>query len=229
MKKIVKLVVYFITLSVLSQSSITKNIGDFSTLKVYNGIDLVLIKSDEQKLEIKGEKASKVKIKAVNNTLKISLNFSLVPNNNYADGEVEVKLYYKNPINVIDANEGAIITASDFSQDIVEIKAQERAFINMVVTANFLNVKATSGGIVKLTGKAKNQEVSSDLYGTYHGFDMHVSGASTVKAGTGAKAEIYTDELLSAKVSFGGSIFYKGDPKVVNDKKVVGGIIQKRN
>ena len=34
---------------------------------------------------------------------------------------------------------------------------------------------------------------------------------------------------LNAKVSFGGSIFYKGEPEVVKDKKVIGGIIQKRN
>jgi hypothetical protein len=50
-----------------------------------------------------------------------------------------------------------------------------------------------------------------------------------VKAGTGAKAEVLAGEILNAKVSFGGSIFYKGNPKVVKDKKVIGGIIQKRD
>jgi hypothetical protein len=34
---------------------------------------------------------------------------------------------------------------------------------------------------------------------------------------------------LNAKVSFGGAIFYKGNPKVVKDKKVIAGIIEKRN
>ena len=41
---------------------------------------------------------------------------------------------------------------------------------------------------------------------------MQTTGNSTVKAGTGAKAEILAGKTLSAKVSFGGSIFYKGNP-----------------
>ena len=58
---------------------------------------------------------------------------------------------------------------------------------------------------------------------------MQTIGNSTVKAGTGAKAEILAGQTLSATVSFGGSIFYKGNPEVVKDKKVIGGIIQKRD
>ena len=58
---------------------------------------------------------------------------------------------------------------------------------------------------------------------------MQVISNSNVFAGTGAKAEVLAGKTLSAKVSFGGSIFYKGDPEVVKDKKVIGGIIQKRN
>ncbi|MGB1232517.1 MAG: GIN domain-containing protein, partial [Winogradskyella sp.] len=58
---------------------------------------------------------------------------------------------------------------------------------------------------------------------------LKVSDNSTVKAGTGAKAEILAGETLSAKVSFGGSIFYKGNPEVIKDKKVIGGIIEAKN
>ena len=56
-----------------TQTTIIKNIGDYSILKVYNGIDVELIKSKEQKIEILGEKSEMVKIKSVNNTLKLSL------------------------------------------------------------------------------------------------------------------------------------------------------------
>jgi len=56
-----------------------------------------------------------------------------------------------------------------------------------------------------------------------------VENSSMVKAGTGAKAEILAGKVLNATVSFGGSIFYKGDPELIRDKKVVGGIIQKKD
>lgn len=225
MRKAVFLVLLFISSLATSQTTITKNLGDFGTLKVYNGINVELIKSDEHKLVITGEKSEKVKVKNTRNILKISLKFPDLS----ADDKVEIKLYYNTDIKVIDANEGATITAKNVEQTQIEIKAQERAFINMVLKVKHLKVKSSSGGIVKLTGTAKNQDIDLDLYGIYHGYGLEVSDNSSVRAGSGAKAEISAGETLNAKVSFGGSIFYKGNPEVIKDKKVVGGIIKQRN
>jgi len=229
MKKIIYICTLLFTFNVIAQSTVTKVLGDYDILKVYNGIEVELIKSKEQKLEITGEKSEMVKIKNVDNTLKLSLPFSLKPENNSAAGKVFVKLYYSKIITVIDGNEGSTITSKNFKQDKLEVKAQERAFIDLSATIKYLKVKTTSGGIIKLSGTAKNQEVDVDLYGVYNGYDMEVSGNSNVKAGTGAKAEVLAGETLNAKVGFGGSIFYKGNPEVIKDKKVIGGTIQKRN
>lgn len=212
----------------IAQTTISKNLGDFTILKVYNGIEVELIKSEDQKIEITGKKSEKVKIKNVNNTLKLSLPFSLKPENNAANGEVVIKLFYNKNIKLIDANEGATITGKEISQDKLEVNSQERAFINLVVKVKHLEVRASSGGIIKLSGSTKNQNVDVDLYGIYNGFNLKATTNSVVKAGTGAKAEISAGETLNAKVSFGGSIFYKGNPEVIKDKKVIGGIIQKR-
>ena len=229
MKKIIFICAIMLSSITFSQTVVTKNLGDYSILKVYNGIEVELIKSDEQKLEITGEKSEMVKIKNVNNTLKLSLPFSLKPENNAADGKVLIKLFYNKNIAIIDGNEGATITGKDFNQDKLEVNAQERAFINLTTKVKYLVVRTSSGGIVKLTGTTENQEVDVDLYGIYNGFGLQTTGNSTVKAGTGAKAEILAGQTLSATVSFGGSIFYKGNPEVVKDKKVIGGIIQKRD
>lgn len=229
MKKILFICAFVSSLSAIAQSTVTTNLGDFTTLKVYNGIALELIQSSEAKVVITGEKSEMTRIKNVDNTLKITLPFSLTPENNAANGEVLVKLYYSKDIQIIDANEGATITGKQINQDKLEVNAQERAFINLVVNVKHLEVRASSGGIIKLTGDTKNQNVDVDLYGIYHGFNLKTVENTTVTAGTGAKAEILAGETLNAKVSFGGSIFYKGNPEVVKDKKVIGGIIQKRD
>ena len=62
MKKILLLIAILGCNLMFSQATITKQLGDFDKLKVYNGIELELIQSDEQKIEIIGEKAEKVKI-----------------------------------------------------------------------------------------------------------------------------------------------------------------------
>lgn len=229
MKKLAFLVVLFVALLTNAQTIVTKTLGDYTTLKVYNGIEVELIKSTDQKLEITGAKSEMVKIKNVNDILRLSLPFSLKPEDNAAEGKILIKLYYNKNISIIDGNEGATITGKDFTQDKVEVNAQERAFINLTINTSYLTVRASSGGIIKLTGTAKNQEVDVDLYGIYHGYSLKVVNNSNVKSGTGAKAEILAGETLSAKVSFGGTIFYKGNPEVVKDKKVIGGIIEKKN
>jgi hypothetical protein len=229
MKRISFMCALLVSTAIFAQTTITQNLGDFTVLKVYNGIEVELIKSVDQNIEITGEKSEMVKVKNVNKTLKLSLPFSLKLANNSADGKVLIKVYYNKNINIIDANEGATITSKDFNQDVIELNAQEGAFINITTETNYLIVKAISGGIIKVSGTAKNQEVDVDLYGIYHGYNLSSLGNSTVNSGTGAKAEISAVQSLRAKVGFGGTIFYKGNPKVVKDKKVIGGIIEKRN
>ena len=225
MKKIAFLCLFLIPFLALAQTTITKKLVEFSTVKVYNGINLELVKSDENKIIITGEKAEKVSIRNKNNTLKVSLSFPETT----ADGKVKITLYYVSLLETIDANEGATITGKKIQQSKIEIKAQEGAFINMVVDVKHLKVKSVSGAVIKLSGITKNQTVEANLGGIYHGYKLMVSDLNYVRAGSGSKVEVQAGETLDAKVSFGGSIFYKGIPEVFKDKKVIGGVIEQRS
>lgn len=225
MKKLAFLCLFLIAGIASAQTKIIKTLSDFSELKVYNGIELELIKSNKQEVEITGEKAEKVKIKYSGNTLKISLKFPEVS----AKGKVQIKLFYNKEIAIIDANEGVIITGKEISQQQIEVKVQEGAFMNLVVKTKHLKVKASSGGVLKLSGTTKNQEVDVDLGGVYHGYNLTASTMSIIRSGSGAKAEVKASETLDLKVTFGGSIYYKGTPEILKDKKVLGGVIEQRS
>ncbi len=213
------------TMLASAQTTITKKLGEFTTIKVFNGINLELVKSTENKIIITGQKAEKVTVKNKNNTLKVALKFPETT----ADGKVRITVYYESILQVIDANEGATVTGKGITQPQVEIKAQEGAFINMVVNVKHLKVKSTSGAVIKLSGVTKNQTVEANLGGMYHGYKLMVSDLNYVRAGSGSKVEVQSGETLDAKVSFGGSIFYKGTPEVFKDKKVIGGVIEQRS
>lgn len=225
MKKLIFPFVLFLSLISYSQISITKSVGDFTILKVYNGIEVELIKSNKQELIITGEKAKKVVVKNVRNILKIYLSFPEA----LANGKAKVVLYYSKDINTIDGNEGATITGKDFEQPKVEIKTQEGAFINMVIKVKYLTVKAVSGGVIKLTGTTKNQKVDVQDAGVYHGYKLKALNSSVVRAAIGGKAEVNVGDALDAKINFGGTIFYKGKPEVLKTKKVLGGTIEAKN
>ena len=222
---------YIITLFLItstsscSQKTITKTIEDFYKLKVYNGIRLELLQSNESKIEISGDKTDKIKIKNTEGVLKISLRFPEL----LAGDKVNVKLFYNKDIQTIDGNEGSKIIGRGINQTHLEVKAQEGASINLEIKTKHLKVKSVTGGVVNLTGTSKNQDIELDLYGVYHGYNLFTSNSSSVKAGTGSKAEVNAGETLLAKVSFGGSILYKGKPEVIKNKKMAGGIIKQMN
>ena len=225
MKKLLTLVSLFTIFSIYSQDTIKKAVGDFTTLKVYNGIDVELIKSDKQEIVITGEKAQKVNVKTTRNILKLYLPFP----ESLANGKVKIILYYSKDIDIIDANEGASITAKEFKQSKVEIKTQEMAFINMVLEVQYLTIKAVTGGAIKLTGSTKNQTIEVNNSGVYRGYNLKVENTTYIRAALGGKGEVNSGETLDAKVSFGGTIFYKGTPEVLKTKKVLGGIIEAKN
>lgn len=225
MKKVLLYCFFLFVGHVNAQTTIHRVLKDFSKLKVYNGIDLDLVKSDKQEIVITGKKADKVKISNKKGVLKVAMRFPETT----ADGTVKATLYFNKSISIIDANEGATVTSKDINQQKINVKSQEGAFINMVVDVKSLEVKSTSGGVIKLSGEAKNQTVNVDLGGVYHGFNLKSSDLTQVKAGSGAKAEVNASEILDVKATFGGNIFYKGTPEVLKDKKVIGGIIEQRN
>jgi len=224
MKKLVLLLT--LSCSILfAQEPITKKLGDFNTIKIYNGLTVELQKSNMPKVVISGSQAEDVTIKNSNGILKIRLKFP----ESFTAEDVKIILYYANNIDVLDANEGAkIISENTIKQQHLEVKVQEGAIIKLPVETKYLVVKAVSGGVITLTGATKNQTIEATTGAIYNAYNLH-SKQTIVTAASGARVEVKTSEVLDAKVRFGGTIFYKGTPEVLKTKKIIGGTIKNKN
>ena len=224
MKKIALLLT--LTCSIIfAQESITTNLGDFNTIKVYNGLTVELQKSSTSKIEITGKKSENVSIKNSNGILKIRLKFP----EGFSPEDVNITVFYNSNIDVLDANEGArILSDATINQQHLEVKVQEGAIIELPIETKYLVVKAVSGGIITLTGTTQNQNIEATTGGIYNAYDLQ-SKQTTATAASGARVEVKTSELLDAKVRFGGTILYKGTPEVLKTKKIIGGTIKDEN
>lgn len=224
MKKLALLLI--LSCSILfAQEPITTNLGDFNSLKVFNGLVVELQKSTTSKIEISGSKSENVSVKNSNGILKIRLKF---PETIMVE-DVKIKLFYSDNIDVLDANEGAEIFSKEIlKQQHLEVKVQEGARIHLPVEVKYLNVKTVSGGFIELTGATKNQTIEATTGGIYEGYNL-ISTESFVTSASGARVELHTSEVLDAKVRFGGTIFYKGTPEVLKTKKIIGGTIKDKN
>ena len=219
MKKYTIIICLLLVGTLFSQERITKNLGDFNQLKVFSGLHVKLIKSYTQKIEIKGYQSEAVIVKNVNGLLKLSVK---LPEVFEADNTL-VKLYYTNDFDLIDANEGAIITSKAIiKQEFIEVRVQEGAEIDLKLEVAMLKSKAVTGGVINLIGTAQTQDAQVNTGGQYEAFGLDTKKA-TIIASTGGEAEVYATDFLKATAKLKGIIIYKIKPKKLVKKEVIGG------
>lgn len=222
MKKIVLLLLLTCSVAFSQKTQVTK-LGDFSTLKVYSGLKIELVKAEISKLEISGSKADQVSVKNKNGVLKISSKIT----EGFSYDAVKIVLYYSKAIEIIDANEGSSVFSNQLiKQQNLELKVQEGARIESEIQIKYLTIKAVSGGSVTVTGSTQNQNIDANSGGMYKGYDL-TSTSTTANSSSGAVVKVSAIEMLDAKVNLGGTILYRGTPEELKTNKVMGGKIKK--
>lgn len=224
MKRIFAIFSILLTSVVIAQNPIERNIGDFKELKVYDLIEVELIKSDANKIVITGENTKNVLVHNKNGTLKIKMELSKIFDGN----STKVKLYYTT-VDVIDANERSKVHSKDvIKQFEMDLKAQEGANIDVVVDVNYVNIKAVTGGIIKVTGVTKRENVSLLTGGIFHGEELK-SENSDVSINAAGEAYVNASKVLDIKIRAGGDVFIYGNPETINESKVFGGRVKRMN
>jgi hypothetical protein len=222
MKKIIFLLSIALSFSLSAQDTIEKTIGEFSTVKVYDLINIKMIKSDENKAVIAGDNRKDVQIINKNGKLKIRMNLE----ESYDGNDTVVKLYYTS-VEVIDANEGAKITVENpIEQFEIDLKTQEGGEITAQLKTTYANMRAVTGGIINVSGTSKNQDISIYTGGVFNGEDFKTE-QTEVSINAGGEAYIYASEYVDVRIKAGGDVYIYGDPKTVDENRVLGGRIKR--
>jgi len=218
MKTIVKILVLFITTTLFANNNVEKEIGEFSTLKVYDLIEVELVKDTVNKVEITGDNAEDVVIVNKNGLLKIKMSLNKIFDGN----NIKIKLHYTS-VDIIDANEGAKITSNDvIKQFEIDLKTQEGASINLPLEVTVANIKAITGGTIETKGTATSQVISIFSGGIYQGQELETSKSEIAIKAAGEAHVLSTDEV-DANIRAGGDVFIYGKPKTVTENKALGG------
>jgi hypothetical protein len=224
MKSILSGIFLFVSLLMHSQSPIEKTIGEFTELKVYDLIEVELIKSNENKVIISGKNNSDVLVNNKNGKLKIKMNLEKIFNGN----DTKVTLYYTS-LDVLDANEGAKIYSKDvIKQFEVDLRAQEGGMVNVVCDVSYLNVKAVTGGVIEVSGTSKKQTISLLTGGVFKG-ENNETESTDVSINAAGEAYIKATKVVDIKIRAGGDVFIYGNPETVNESRVLGGRVKRMN
>ncbi|AXT18627.1 DUF2807 domain-containing protein [Flavobacteriaceae bacterium AU392] len=216
------LALVFVTSLVAQNDDIEKTIGEFTEVKVYDLIEVELIKSKEDKVVISGKNSEDVVVINKNGKLKIKMKLK----EKFDGNNTTVALYYTN-IETIDANEGAVIFSEDvIKQYEVDLKSQEGGKIEIPVNVKYLNIKAVTGGIVEVKGKAERQDISINTGGVSKTKEVKTE---TVKVAirAGGEAEVNATELVDVNIRAGGDVYVYGDPKTIKENRIIGGRVKR--
>lgn len=200
---------------------ITKEIGDFNKVTSFDKIDVLLIKSTENKLILNGDHAKEVEIINKNGELKIRLPLTkLLKGDN-----ISATVYFKD-ITAVEANEGSRISSETiFTSPNFDVIAKEGSVISIKVDTSNLTVKGGAGSSITINGKATNQDVLLNSGAFFYGSKL-VTKQTTITVNAGGNADINASDLVDAKVRAGGVITIYGKPKLINQKTIAGGRIE---
>ena len=221
MKKIVSIA--FILLAQITFSQVTRDLGDFDSVKVFDKLSVKLIPSTENKIIITGTRENEVEVLNKNGELKLRMPFPKL----LSGDAIKIQLFFKK-IESIDVNEGSNVSCDKaFEQTSIDLDASEGAQLNLDLDVQKANLRVVTGGIIELSGNATNQNVIIASGGIFNGKELHTSQTS-VTVSTGGQAEVYATLLVDAKVKAGGSIDIYGKPKQINQKTILGGTITEK-
>ena len=220
---LVFLLITFISIS-SAQSTVTKKIGEFSTVKVYDLINVKMIESDKDEAIISGSNKNDVEFVNKNGTLKIRMNMEEL----YSGDNTLVILYYTK-VDIIDANEGSeIVVETPIDQYEIDLKAQEGATIEAVLEVSYANIRAVTGGIINTSGTAKNQDISIYTGGIYNAEDL-TTEYTEVSVQAAGEASIKATDKVDVRIRAGGDVYIYGNPNSIDESRVFGGRIKRMN
>ncbi|RDI07989.1 head GIN domain-containing protein [Flavobacterium sp. AG291] len=222
MKKVFALAAIML-FQMVSAQDVSKNLGDFTTVRAFDQIDVLMVKGTENKIVIKGQGKDDVEVVNKNNELKIRMKTT-----KFLKGDdVSVTLYYKGNIDQVEASEGARVASQDvFKATAFILNAKEGAEIKLNLEVKKLNSKASSGGILNINGTAKTHDLVITSGGIFKGKEL-VTEQTTVSINAGGEADVYASELVDAKTRIGGDIRVYGNPQQINENTFGGGNIKK--
>jgi hypothetical protein len=222
MKNYLLLLAFTLGLSINAQDTIEKNIGEFSTVKVYDLINLKMLRSDVNKVIISGENKDDVQVINKNGKLKIRMKLE----ESYDGNDIVVNLYYTS-VDVIDANEGANVEVTEpIEQFEIDLKAQEGSEITAELKTTYANFRAVTGGIINVSGSSKNQDISIYTGGVFNG-EKFTTQQTEVSVNAGGEAYVNASELVDVRIKAGGNVYIYGEPKQINESKVLGGNVKR--
>lgn len=199
---------------------ISQSLPSFSRFKASNGINVKMVPSDQNRLEVDGYDKDEVKFEVKGNQLDVRLSWDNV----FSDSNTWVTVYFVG-VDEIEANSKSTVELLDeFRGDSMVMSAGEGANLIARLKASRVSLKVTTGAHLQLFGEADRQEGKVNTGGVYSGRDFKTKDTE-LSVATGGQASIFASEQGRVDAKLGGSVRVYGNPVRLDQKTSFGGSI----
>ena len=227
----------------------TRNVGNFSGIEVSTGVNVVFKQEDATNLKVfaDSDKLQYVVTKVENGVLKV-----------YIDNKGAKKIKFNNlSVNVssprmdnikassganftvvnsvrennlkIDASSGSLVTGKFTVNNTTDVNVSSGSNVKANITTGKIMVKSSSGANANMEGNADMGMFDVSSGAVCDAKNLRVNIAE-VESTSGSSASVNVQEKMKVKASSGGSVRYKGNPKIDSDiSKVSGGSLSSIN
>ncbi len=200
-------------------------VEDFSKIDITGNFQVILIKSDENKVTAVNNDTSvddeqlDVSVKA--GVLKIGLK-----KDTFKERNITYTVYFKSIVD-ISAKKGCLVKSEDtIEADHLYLSCGNGGKIHLSIKTTTVDGSIRSGGSIKLSGTTENANFSIATGGNIAASNLTAKNVNATVTMGGEIITTVTDKLF-ATVKSGGDIKYKGTPKEVVDEVKLGGTIKK--
>jgi Putative auto-transporter adhesin, head GIN domain len=213
----------FVTL--VSAGEIEKAVDPFTTVVVTGNYRISMVESTEEKVAVSNNDVDitddKIIIDVNGGVLDIK-----IKGDTYKERDMDVTIYYKN-VSHIEAKKGARITLQNtLKGDVIIFNCSMGGHVKGNIEAGTAKLKISQDGLINVTGKATFAEMEVATGGTLAAGQL-VTETTNAKVTMGGSITVNATVKLTATVTSGGNISYKGNPATYEESIKLGGTITK--
>lgn len=198
----------------------TVQLDYFDEIVATGAVNITLQKGTNLAAVVKVDKidVDDVNISVSEGVLKIEVLRSLIKKNPTIDVVVTC-----GKLRRIKAQAGADIESNEvFVGDLIELRANSGAEIELKVEVNKLEAHASEGSHIKITGKTQTQDIRSSSGANIAALQLDCDN-TYANANTGGIAKVVAKQNLEASANTGGVVKYKGKPAKTKMKELLSG------
>lgn len=198
----------------------TNNLSDFNKIELTGRLQVELLHADEAGVEVTLHNAEENKLDwGINNGV---LSVRLKPGGGQ-DVSADVKIVYEN-LAALKISGASVAVTNTIESPMLDLNVSGGATVKADVATSDLKVNVSGNSVLDLTGSTKYFNLTANTKSTVDSRSMKAEDV-TVKAANAASVYVFSSERIDINSTTTASVFYKGNPGIVRQKKSMGGDI----